>query len=143
MPAPLSIAATVAGLLEVTYSVSITLTSLCISVLKAPGTIQDVLNETRDLTSILRQLESYLKSSTITPQWRTSLPTLEEGVTTLTDCVCAQSGLEPILNRIRTENMGAIDRLRWMWYSDGLANITQRIDSHQMPLALMLNTLTW
>lgn len=143
MPEPLSIAVAVAGLIKAACSVTITLTALTTGIQKAPKAVRDLLNETKAVTRILRQLESYLNSAIGVSRSGSSLISLEEVVTVITDCVCALSELESVLSRVKTEKPGAIDRLKWVWHADAVIKITHRIERHKTSLNLMLSILTW
>jgi len=112
MPEPITIATAVAGLLKETNSVSTTLIGFCTGVQTALKVVQDALDESRAVANILRQLESYLNGTSVAPRSRPSLLTLEEVVSTLTDCVRALSELEYVLNKLKTGKTGAMDKLK-------------------------------
>jgi hypothetical protein len=143
MPDPLSITVAVVGLLKASYNVGNVLADFVSGAQKAPQSALDTLNEIRAVTSILRQLQSYLDGATAVPRSRSSLLTLEDVVTTLTDCVCTVSELEAILDGMKTKDMSGLDRVRWMWNKDKIVKITARIQTQKQSLSVMFNILTW
>ena len=143
MSEPLSIAVAVVGLIKATYSVSDTLVAFTAGFRSAPKAVHDALNELIAIRTVLRQLESYINRATTAPPSRTDLLTLEGIVATFTDCVCAVSELEYILNKVIIKGVGTVGRLKWMWHEDAMNKITLRIERQKNSMALMFSVLTW
>ena len=98
---PLSVAASVVGLLVATAKASQVLTTFIHSVKNAPTLAEHVLLEVSSISASLAQVQGYLTGAKSGSQARTKLIMVDQIVVTLTTCVMTFSELESILMSLR------------------------------------------
>ena len=141
---PLSIAASVAGLLGATAKVSTTLTTFIRGTVDAPKLANGVLQEVSDISACLGQLQAFLVGTRVGSRSRTALIMVEQVVAILTACVMTFSELEEILESLKDRMpTGVGSRIAWMKKEPALAKLCLRLNSSKQSLNLMLTTLTW
>ena len=141
---PLSVSASVVGILGAAANVTKILTKLILSAKAAPKSAQNVLMEVTDITACLTQLQSFLLGTTPANRSRTTLIMVEQLVVTLTSCVLVFSELEEMLDSLKTDlPLRSIDRLRWARKENAIARIFVRLQGSKGTLNLLITTLTW
>ena len=141
---PLSVAASVVGLLGAAAKISTLLTTFIYGTKDAPNIANGVLQEVSDISSCLAQLQGFLLGTRVGSRSRTALIMVEQVVVTLTACVITFSELEKILDPLKDQTprkMGS--RIAWMRKEPALARLCLRLNSSKTSLNLMLTTLTW
>ncbi|KAG8526033.1 uncharacterized protein KY384_000795 [Bacidia gigantensis] len=140
---PLSVAASVVGLLTAAGKVSALLSKFVGGSVGAPVLAKTILQEVTDISACLAQLQTFLTGTRIGSRSRTALILVEQVVVTLTDCVLTFSELEDILGSLKVGDPRVIiNRLLWVKRESALRALTQRLHSSKTSLNLMLSTLT-
>lgn len=141
---PLSIAASIVGLLGATAKFSTILTTFIRNTNDAPKLANGVLQEVSDISACLAQLQAFLLGTRVGSRSRTALIMVEQVVVTLTSYVMTFSELDEILSsfdEITPIRFGG--RIAWMMKEPQLTRLCQRLSSSRQSLNLMLTTLTW
>ncbi|KAF2095208.1 hypothetical protein NA57DRAFT_79696 [Rhizodiscina lignyota] len=139
---PLSVTASVVGLLGAGTKLSSLLFSIISKVHDAPGLARTALQEIIDITAALSHLEAYVNGQTQANSKRGSLILLEQVLTTLTGCVTTYSDLQSLLDGLKTsDDMRLFDRVKWVRYQSRVMSIVQRLQNHKTSLSLMLSIL--
>lgn len=136
---PLSIAASVAGLLTAAAQISTLLS--CIA--NAPTIAQTARFEMDDFASILTQLQPIVAGISRVTASRASMVEVEQLQLTLTGCVRTFSELHAEVHRLSSARIGVRDRIKWAWAQSTIELLVRRLQSHKSTLTLMLCIITW
>jgi hypothetical protein len=140
---PLSVAASIVGLLEVGSQMSSFLSSIVTKFRDGPSFAQRLRQEITDISAVLNYLQTYITGTTASAD-RASLILLEDVLITLTGCVITYSELQAILNGLNfNPEMGAFDLMKWAQQEPTITNITLRLRQHKRSLILMRTILKW
>ena len=141
---PLSIAASVVGLLGAAAKVSEVLKTFICSTKDAPTLANGVLQEVADISTCLSQLQFFLVGTRVGTRSRTAIIMVEQVIVTLTACVITFSELEEILGVFKDHTPQTIgSRVAWMRKETVIAKLCLRLNSSKQSLNLLLTTLTW
>ena len=141
---PLSIAASVVGLLGATVQVSTVLNNFFRDLKDVPNVAHKVLQEVSDISTCLAQLQAFLNGTRVGSRSRTALIMVEQVVVTLTSCVMIFSELEQTLKSLSDDMpMQFSKRIAWFRKEPKLETLCQRLNSSKISLNLLLTTLTW
>lgn len=141
---PLSVSASVVGLLGAGASITSTLFALVSSIRDAPQLAQSLLREMADISAALGSLQIYIRGRAEASAERGALILLEHVLTTLTGCVTTYSDLQRVMDGLNVNpSMGMFDRLKWSREEQKLSLILQRLQNHKSSLTLMLTILQW
>ena len=141
---PLSVAASVVGLLVATANASQMLTTLIHSVKNAPTLAEHVLLEVSSISASLVQVQGYLTGAKPGSQARTRLVMVDQIVATLTTCVMTFSKLEAILTSLNlNQPQQKWARVAWARQESSLTALLERLKRSKVSLTLNLTTLTW
>lgn len=140
---PISVSASIAGLITAAVQVSALLKRLVDSVQGAPQSAQNVLIEVNGIGLCLNQLQEYILGTQSVSRSRTSFIMIEQVVVVLTDCVTIFSELEQILATLQLDAMKVIDKLKWSTKEASILQLLARLQTSKTSLSLMLTTLTW
>jgi hypothetical protein len=141
---PLSVAASIVGLLAAAQQISSAMGGIASAKAKGSKELSSVKITVDTLRSILLQLQLLLLDrASINPE-RASLILVEEVVVTLTACVATFSDLDVCLKGLRSdEQLGLLDVMRWATKAPELKLLLQHLEAHKTSLILMLNIITW
>ncbi|KAL8816684.1 MAG: hypothetical protein Q9191_008288, partial [Dirinaria sp. TL-2023a] len=121
---PLSVAASVVGLLGATAKVSSVLTTFVRGTKDAPKLANDVLQEVSDISACLAQLQAFLLGTRAGSRSRTALIMVEQVVVTLTACVMTFSELEETVESLNDGTPTRLgSRIAWMKKEPVLARL--------------------
>ncbi|KAF4437105.1 RhoGAP domain-containing protein [Fusarium austroafricanum] len=143
MADPLSVAASVVGLLTAAAQVSKIIANVIQKARHAPEECGRIKAEVDDIRNVLVTLQLFI----IGPQprqvsrSRTSLIMVEQVVATLAACVTTFSELDTFATALENET-SFLDRLRWASKDKEIHAILVRLESHKISLTLMLTILT-
>ncbi|KAL5597162.1 hypothetical protein FOBRF1_010955 [Fusarium oxysporum] len=143
MADPLSIAASVVGLLTAAAQVSKIIANVIQKARHAPEECGRIKTEVDDIRNVLVTLQLFI----IGPQprqdsrSRTSLIMVEQVVATLAACVATFSELDTFATALENET-SFLDRMRWASKDKEIHAILVRLESHKSSLTLMLTILT-
>ena len=141
---PLSIAASVVGLLGAAGKVTTILTTLVSNTKNAPKFAYNVLREVSDFSATLGQLQAFLLGTRAAQKSRMGIIMKEQVVVTLTSCVMTFSELEEAVSSLeayRPEELRA--RMAWARKEAILTKLLGRLQSSKVSMNLVLTTLTW
>lgn len=138
---PLSIAASVVGLLGATVKVSTMLNTFVQGLKNVPNVAREVLQEVSDIRTCLAQLQAFLMGTRVGSRSRTALLMVDQVMVILTSCVMTFSELEQTVESLNDDR--ASKRMIWPLREPKLEKLCQRLNSTKLSLNLILTTLTW
>ncbi|MCJ1250936.1 hypothetical protein MMC30_008164 [Trapelia coarctata] len=112
MGGPLSIAAGVAGILTAAGHVSSLLINFIKNTESAPQDARTVLADVSETSVILSSLQLFLLGTEVADRSRTSHLQVDHVVVIVTGCVSTFSELEALLDGLKSEQMGLLDRFK-------------------------------
>ena len=141
---PLSVAASVVGLLAAGGKVTSLLFAIITSCKDSPELARSIMWEVADISAALGHLQDFVGGRTAATSERGSLILLDQLLTTLTGCVTTYSDLQSMLVRLNiSEDMGTFDRIQWVRQEGKLNSLVQRLQNHKSSLTLMLTIIQW
>jgi len=141
---PLSVVASIVGILGAATQVSASVSTLIEKSRKAPKNIRKVKDEVDTIRSVLHQLQALLLGSSRTNRARASLILVDQVVVTLSACVSTFSELDVIVGTlVSDEKLGLMDRLRWATKASAIDECLKNLQTQKNSLTLMLTILTW
>jgi hypothetical protein len=141
---PVSVAASVVGLLGAGAQLLGLLTAFIKSANGAPKAAHNVLSEVADISACLWKLQSFLLGIETAPASRTFLMMIEHIVVTLTSTVTTFSELGGTLDAYsKVQPWSALDRYKWTRREKTITQLLQRLQASKASLHFMLTTLTW
>ena len=141
---PLSIIASVTGILAVAAKVTTTVTTVFRNLKKCPASAQCVLREIADLGACVAQVQGFLLGDQEADQSRMQLLMVEQLVVALSHCVLTMSELDEFLDSLKmSQSFSARARIRWTRKEQTIAGILIRLQASKSTLNLILTTLTW
>ena len=138
---PLTIAASVVGLLGATVKVSTVLKTFVRGLTNVPNVARGILQEVSDISTCLAQLQAFLMGTRVGLRSRTALLMVEQVVVILTSCVMTFSELEETLESLKDDRWSK--RIIWILREPKFEKLCQRLNSSKSSLNLILTTLTW
>jgi hypothetical protein len=144
MADPLSVAASVVGLLTAGAQITKVLTQVINKARDAPDNCRKMRDQVEDIRSVLNQLQMFVIGTSRASRSRTSLILVDQVIVTLAACVTTFSELDSFAQSLQSESeMGVLDRLRWLSKEKDMKDVLQRLESHKSSLSLMMTILTW
>ena len=140
---PLSVSASIIGILGAAAKVSSVLITFVQNTKAAPKLAQTVLAEVNGLSAVLGHLQTYLIGVASPSKSRTSLILVKQFVVTLAEWVTTFSELEDLLGTSDHNDMAALDRMKWAMKESKVSDIQGRLQSNRSSLTLMLTILQW
>lgn len=141
---PLSITASVVGLLAATVKTSTVLNNFVRGLKDVPDVANGVLQEVADTRNCLTQLQAFLLGTRVMSRLHTATIMVDQVVVTLTACVMTFSELEEVLDALTRDVPRQLTRrIAWLRKEPVLQRLSQRLHSSKISLNLMLTTLTW
>lgn len=141
---PLSVSASITGLLSVAAKVTMLLVTLVNSAKGAPQLVQSVLTEVSDINACLGQLQAFLTGIRSTSRSRASLIMVEQVVVILAGCVSTFSELEAVTEKLKTDlPVRALEKLKWARREGDISKILGRLQASKSSLNIILAVLTW
>lgn len=144
MADPLSIAASVVGIVTAATQVSKILANVIEKARNAPKECNRILSVVSDIQNVLTTLQLYIMGARRAPRSRTSLIMVEQVVATLAACVTTFSELDTFAIALQNDaEMKVLDRLRWSSKDKEIKAVLVRLESHKSSLTLILTILSW
>ena len=140
---PLSVSASIIGILGVAAKVSSVLITFVQNTKAAPKLAQTVLAEVNGLSAVLGHLQTYLIGVVSPSKSRASLILVEQVIVTLAECVTTFSELEDLLGTSDYNDMAVLDRMKWAMKESKVSDIQGRLQSIKSSLTLVLTILQW
>ncbi|RKL36722.1 hypothetical protein BFJ72_g8271 [Fusarium proliferatum] len=139
---PLSVSASVVGLLGAGAKITSCLWTFATNARDAPQLARHLVFEVADITAALGSLQAYVCGQAQAPGERGALILLEHVLTTLTGCVTTFSDLQSLMDQLNlSPDMGTIDKMKWARQESNISAIVQRLQNHKSSLTLMLTVL--
>ncbi len=139
MADPLSIAASVAGLLATAGKICLVLSQFIGAATDAPQSAQAALNAVEEVRSALDMVKGLIDTITNLPSARRMLVRLDHIAITFSHCVLTLSELESLV----CFKDGMMHRLRWAWGEKKVMRLLPRLESQKSSLSLMVTVLLW
>ena len=141
---PLTVSASIVGILAAAAQVSSVLGALISRSIHAPKSVGDVKMEVDAVRGVLAQLQHLILDASTVHRSRAAWIMVDQVVVTLAGCVATFSDLEPFVKSLNSDNsLGILDRVRWASKSSMLAEIITRLQNHKLSLTMMVTILTW
>lgn len=141
---PLSVTASVFGLLTAGAKITSVLFEFSNNVLGAPGVARNLMQEMNDIEAALHSLQAYISGRAQLSAERGALIQLEHVLTTLTGCVTTYSDLQRIVDGLDTRpEMSTMAKLKWSHQESTISLVLQRLQNHKLSLTLMLTIIQW
>lgn len=141
---PLSVSASVVGLLTAGVQITKAVTKTVKGVLNAPELANQILQEIHDITAALGFIQTYLHERAHATTKRKNLILLEHILITLTGCVTTYSDLQTKVDDLETSpGMGFLAKVQWWREESGIGALVGRLQNHKSSLTLMLTILQW
>ena len=141
---PLSITASIAGILLAAKAVSKYIGVAISKTEKAPAEIEMLQTEVDTIYAIVCKLEAILLGDTVPKTSRTSMILIDQVVVSLAACVKIFSDLDSFVRALDDDGKTKfIDRLRWAQKSRAIQELLQKIQTQKSSLTLLLSILTW
>ncbi|KAK4444564.1 P-loop containing nucleoside triphosphate hydrolase protein [Podospora aff. communis PSN243] len=139
MADPLSIAASVAGLLATSGKICSALSTFISGVVDAPQSARDVLTTVEEMRAALEMVQGLIDALSTLPSQRRVLLRLDLITITFSSCVLTMSELESMVSSCFKD--GVMHRLRWAWAEKKILKLLPRLESQKASLSLMVTTL--
>ncbi|KAK0612145.1 hypothetical protein B0T14DRAFT_341604 [Immersiella caudata] len=137
MADPLSIAASIVGLLATSGKICSVLSSFISGVIDAPQSARDVLAAVEEMRGVLEIVQGLLETLSTLPSRRKSLVRFDLVTITFSGCILTLSELESIV----CFKNGLMRRFRWVWEEKRIMRLLPRLESQKASLSLMVTTL--
>lgn len=141
---PISVTASILGLLGAAAKISQVLTSFITGVKDAPRLAQRTLTEVEDLRVCFGQLQDFIASEGVKDRSRTAMIMVDQLVIILTHSVMTFSELETAVEGLKPRSSFIINsRFKWFAKEHTITLLLQRLQASKTSLNLLLTTLTW
>ncbi|KAL8935299.1 MAG: hypothetical protein Q9216_005498 [Gyalolechia sp. 2 TL-2023] len=140
---PISVSASILGILGAAAKVSEVLTSFIHGVKDAPRLARNVIAEVEDLSLCLQRLQDLILSERSTATPRKSMIMVDQLCVVLTHTVMTFSELEDTLEGLKPRSSLLFsNRLKWIAKEPTISKLLQRLQSSKLSLNLVLTTLS-
>jgi hypothetical protein len=141
---PLSVTASVVGLLMAAGSVASILSKVNTGISDAPQLMDQLLSQVNELEAIFIVVNKVLAGISEAPRRRISMIQVDQLVATLTESVLTFSELGDLIAPLwEGSQMSIRRRMKLAWEEDKISSIMLRLDRHKTSLSLMLAILQW
>ncbi|KAL8690211.1 MAG: hypothetical protein Q9218_004293 [Villophora microphyllina] len=138
---PISVAASILGLLGAAAKVAEILANFVKGVKDAPKLAQRVFTEVEDLKLCFQRLQEFINLEEASNRSRAAMITVDQLLIMLTNCVMTFSELEDALGWLKPGSFSVNTRLRWLTKEHTISKLLQRLQSSKVSLNLVLTTL--
>ena len=140
---PLSVSASVAGLLTAAQQISSLVGNVLASRRNGSKEIDAIEGSLKTLRSILLQLQVLLLGQVTVDRKRASMILVDEIIATLAACVMAFSDIHGCLKSTESdEQLDLFDSIRWARKKEEMAGFLRSLEAHKSSLSLIINILT-
>ena len=143
---PLSVLASIVGLLAVSGKVSKGLGGVISSLKDAPNSVHIVLTEVNGFHAVISSIHKFVQSNVLVSSRRAALIDVDQLIVTLTESVLTFSEFDTVVTSLKaasTTQYGLRNRMRYAWKEDKIARLIGRVQQHKASLALILNIIQW
>lgn len=140
---PLSIIASITGILGAAFKISNAASALISSWKDAPNSLHNIVSEMAALSACLAQLRPFLLRREIAPESRMTAISVEQIVIIASSCVLAVSELQETLDSLEPEKpLSKRVKIRWSSYEKKINMLRSRVQASASSLNLVLTALT-
>ncbi len=147
MADPLSITASVTGLLSVAGKVTTILSAFIYSVSDAPSSARAALAAVEEMRMVLSSVQKVMDTLSRLPRERKEMIHVRHLVVTFREAICSFSELEAMVNPANyasaTRSPSKWDRVKWVLEEERIGKSVQRLEVHKNSLSTMLSILHW
>jgi hypothetical protein len=143
---PLSVTASIVGILAAAGKISELLHIVLSSAKEAPKIVTALVSEIEDVRSAFSSLQDLLANLSSAPPRRTALIQVDRLIVTLTETVLTFSELETIVIPLavpKGQKFPLRTRLKWTRVEGDCARMVEKLQRHKASVSLMLNVLQW
>lgn len=141
---PLSIAASIVGLLAAASKVSSLITVIIGRAKEARRQAENVLREVNDIRLCLAQLQIFLSESTVASGSHAKLVMVDQIMVVLTACVITFSELEEVVTTLQVDQPLRVPmKVRWAMKEQEVLRLLSRLQNSKASLNFMSTALTW
>ena len=141
MADPLSVAASIAGLLALSGSIISILRSVDSSRTSRPYLVPLARSEITNVRTVIQAINKVIAANQRSD--RESFIIVEDFLFTLTDMALTMLELEKLLKGVQGDKNALLRTARWMARERDVHDLLQRLGNQKATLALMLNILQW
>ncbi|KAH6682774.1 hypothetical protein B0J14DRAFT_574349 [Halenospora varia] len=136
---PLSVTASVIGLLAATGKVVSVLNKVKSSLGSASQLVDQLLSQIKEVEISLFAVDNLLVGIQSAPRRRIAMIQVDQLVATLTETVLTFSELEAMVTPLeRRSDIPLLERWKWVWKEEVVTSVMLRLDRHKASLSLML-----
>ncbi|KAI4257624.1 MAG: hypothetical protein L6R42_005545 [Xanthoria sp. 1 TBL-2021] len=140
---PISVSASILGLLGAAAKISEVLTHFIKGVKDAPNLALRTLTEVEDLKICFRQLQHFINADEARRRSHATMVTVDQFVVVLTHAVMTFSELEVAVEGLRPRTASMINgRFKWITKENTISQLLLRLQASKTSLSLLLTTLT-
>jgi len=147
MADPLSIAASVVGLVAAASKICSALSGFVSSAVDAPQSAQHVLTVVSDTRLALEMVQELIDAIAVLPGHRKMLVRLDHLAVTFSNCVLTISELESLVSLSLSVDGGGgggkLRRFKWIRNEQKVLRLLPRLESQKASLSLMISVLRW
>ena len=139
---PLSVLASITGVLAAAAKVSSILFNVTKQSRNAPKAVEDVKLEVDSFRAILIQLQGFLLRKQAVNQSRAAWIHVDQVVIVVSGCVLVFSEVETFAKSLQSDqSIGVIDRMKWTAKASTAADLLVKVQCHKLSLNNMLTIL--
>lgn len=139
MADPLSITASIAGIITAAVKITVVLSDLS----DAPNHITDLSAEINNIRLVFRALQRLLDRPRSLSSQRATLIQLEDILVILTQTVLVFSELETIVTPLTARRRLPWRKLSWSWQKSPTMRLVNQLQRHKASLTLVLQIIAW
>jgi type II secretory pathway component PulJ len=141
---PLSLSASIVGLLTAASSVASVLLKVKSSISDAPQSMHHALSQVTELRVVLSAIDRLVSGMVVPRNGRLGMIQVDQLVATVTEAVMTISELEAVTEPLSKGSKESIlTRIKWAWNENAISSILLRLDRHKSSFSLMLNIAQW
>lgn len=141
---PLSVMASVVGLLAAAGQVSSILSKVKSSIQDVPRSMEHVISEVKTFETSLSAIQIFIHELSLAQRQRIAMIQVDQLLATLTEAVLTFSELEALVRPFEMDSGKVMkERIRWYWKEDDIFRIMTRLERYKSSFTLMLNIVQW
>ena len=151
MADPLSIGASIAGLITISAQICIAVSNFAKATIGAPKSVHKLASELKSLNLVFSEVQKIIlkpASNNKPNPVRMCMIRLEGLTTILTDCVKVFSTLQNLVDNatkapVPADGIRLWEKMKWAWNESTLQGLLEDLIGYKQNLSLMLNIVQW
>lgn len=139
MADPLSIAASITGIVMAAVKITTVLSDLH----DAPDHIADLSAEVNNIRIVFKAFQRLLDQPNSLPSRRAAMIQLEDVVVIVTEVVLVFSELQTIVTPLSTRQRSPLRALTWVWQRSTTTRLVNQLQRHKSSLTVVLQIIAW